>query len=91
MLSVDLPCLEGQLRRLIVSAFYVVSGRVLIKGSFQTSQNEPKRCCSDMGEYRDTGTVDDMRRSGRPKLLLQLMTATYGVLLGGTLKATPPR
>ena len=39
----------------------------LYQGSFQTSQNEPKRCCSDMGRYRDTGTVDDMHRSGRPK------------------------
>ena len=31
------------------------------------SQSEPKQCCSDMGRYGDTGTVDDMRRSGRPK------------------------
>ena len=38
-----------------------------MKESFQTSQNEPKRRCSDMGRCRDTGTVDDMRRSGRPK------------------------
>ena len=45
----------------------VVSGRALIEGSFQTSQNEPKRICSDMWRYRDTGTVDDMRRSGRAK------------------------
>ena len=44
-----------------------MSGRALIKGSFQTSRNEPNRCCSDMGRYRDTGTVYDMRRSGRPK------------------------
>ena len=36
-------------------------------GPKNTSQNEPKRRCSDMGRYRDTGTVDDMRRSGRPK------------------------
>ena len=46
-----------------------MSGRALIKGSFQTSQNEPKRCCPDMGKYRDTGTVDDVRRSGRPKAI----------------------
>ena len=39
----------------------LLSGRALIKGRFQTSQSEPKRCCSDMGRYRDTGTVDDMR------------------------------
>ena len=45
-----------------------MSGRALIKGSFQTYQNDPKRCCSDMGRYRDTGTVNDMRRSGRPKV-----------------------
>ena len=44
-----------------------MSGRVLIEGSFQPSQSEPKRCCSDMGRYRDTRTVDNMRRSGRPK------------------------
>ena len=44
-----------------------MSGRALIKGSNQTSQNEPKRCCSDIGRYRDIGTVDDMSRSGRPK------------------------
>ena len=36
-------------------------------GIFQTSQSEPKRYCSDMKEVRDTGTVYDMRRSGRPK------------------------
>ena len=65
--SVVLPCLEDQLRRFSCPHCYIVSGRVLVKGSFQTSQNEPKRCCSDMGRYRDTGTVDDMRRSGRPK------------------------
>ena len=45
-----------------------MSGRTLIKGSFQTSQNEPKRCCSYMRRYRDTGTVDDMRRLGRQKV-----------------------
>ena len=44
-----------------------MAGRAFIKGSFQTSQNEPKRCFSDMGRYRDAGTVHDMRRSGRPK------------------------
>ena len=64
--SIVLPCLEGQLRRLIESAL-LRCVRVLIKGSFQTSQNEPKRCCSDMRRYRDTGTVEDMRRPGRPK------------------------
>ena len=63
MYSVVLLCLEGQLRLLIVSALLVVSGRA----HHQTSQNEPERCCSDMGRNRDTGTVDDMRRSGRPK------------------------
>ena len=31
------------------------------------SQNEPKRCCSDMGRCREIGTVDDMRRSVRQK------------------------
>ena len=69
VLSVDLPCLEGQFRRLIVSHCYVVSGWALIKGIFQTSQNEPKRCCSDMERYRDTGTVDDKLRSGRLKAI----------------------
>ena len=44
-----------------------MSGRTLIKGSFQISQNDPKRCCSDMRKYRDTGTFGDMGRSGRPK------------------------
>ena len=67
VLSVVLPCLEGQFRRLLVSTLLRVSGRALIKGSFQTSQRELKRCCSDMGRYKDTGTGDDMRRSGLPK------------------------
>ena len=31
------------------------------------SQREPKRCCSGMGRYRDTETVDDMHRSGCQK------------------------
>ena len=44
-----------------------MSGRAFIKGIFQTSQSEPKRYCSDMKEVRDTRTVYDMRRSGRPK------------------------
>ena len=79
VLSVVLPYLECQFRHLVVS-----------REVLQTSQSEPKRCCSDMGRYRDTGTVDDMRRSDRQRLLLQLMTATYRFQLGGTLKATPP-
>ena len=41
------------------------------------SQNEPKRCCSDMGRYRDTGTVDNIRRSGRSKAI----TAVYDCYL----------
>ena len=44
-----------------------MSGRALVKGSFQTPPSEPKLCCSDMGKYRDTETVDGMRRSGHPK------------------------
>ena len=38
------------------------------KGSHQRKfPGVSERCCSDTGRYGDTGTVDDMRRSGRPK------------------------
>ena len=67
MLSVVPPCLEGQFRRLLVSTLLCCVRKSSHKGSFQTSQSERKRCCSGMGTYRDTGTVDDMRHSGRPK------------------------
>ena len=64
VLSVVLPCLESQFRRLLISALL----RCVRKGShqrkFPDSQSEPKPC-SDMGRYRDTRSVDDMRRSGR--------------------------
>ena len=65
--SVVLPCLEGQLRLFSCPHCYVVTGRALIKGCFKRSQNQTKRCCLEMGRYRDTGTIDDMRPSGRPK------------------------
>ena len=55
------------MRLLIVSALLRCVRKGSHQGKFQTSQNEPKRCCSDLGRYRDTGTVDDLRRSGRPK------------------------
>ena len=67
VLSVVLPCLEDQFRCLLVSALLRCAGMALINGSFQKSQREPKGCCLDMGRYRDTGSFDDMRRSGSPK------------------------
>ena len=67
MFSVVLLCLEGQLRRLMVSALLLCVRKGAHQGKFPTSQNELKRCCSDMGRYRDTGTVNDMCRTGHPK------------------------
>ena len=43
-----------------------------------------------MGRYRDTGTVDDMCHSGRPKATTADDDCSYGFQLRGTRKATPP-
>ena len=86
--SVVLLSLEGQFRRLLVSDCHVVSGKALIKGSFQMSQSEPKRCSWYMEEGQELSMTCVARAAQR--LLLQLMTATYGFQLGGTLKSTPP-
>ena len=67
VISVVLSCVEGQLRLLIVSALLLCVRNGSHQVKFPESQNEPKRCSSDLGRYRDTGTVDDMRRLGRPK------------------------
>ena len=69
VLSIVLPFLEGQFRRLFVSELLRCVRQGSHQGNFQMSQTEPKRCCSDMEEVRDTGTVDDMRSSGRPKAI----------------------
>ena len=40
--------------------------------------------------WGDTGTVDDMRRSGRPKATTAVDDLYYGFQLEGTLKTTTP-
>ena len=69
VLSVVLPCLQGQFRRLFVSELLRCVRQGSHQGNFQMSQTEPKRCCSDMEEVRDTGAVDDVRRSGRTEAI----------------------
>ena len=53
----------------------------------RTSQNEQKRCCSDIGRYRDTETVDDMRRSGRPKATTAVDDRYLRNMLNNTFRA----
>ena len=64
--SAVLPCLEGQLRLLIVSALL----RCVRKGSHRGKFPDVSEWTKEMfghGRYRDTGSIDDMRRSGSPK------------------------
>ena len=90
MFSVVLPFLEGQLRLLIVSALLRcqegLSSREVSR-LLRMNQSDVVRTWggTEIQELSMTCVAQAVQR-----LLLELMTATYGFQLEGTLKATPP-
>ena len=84
VLSVVLPCL-GQYRSSIASALLLCQEGLSTRDVSRRLGVNQSDVARTWRRYRDTGTVDDMPRSG-----MQWMTATYGFQLGGTLTATPP-
>ena len=91
MLSVVLPCLEGEFRRLLVSALL----HSVRKSSHQGKFPEVSEWTKAMLFIHGGGTeIHELSMTciaqATQKLLLQLMTATYGFQLGWTMKAMPP-
>ena len=91
VLSVVVPCLEGEFRRFFVSALL----RCVRKGSHQGKFPDVSEWTKAMLFGHGGGTeIQELSMTcvaqAAQKLLLQLMTATYGFQLGRTLKATPP-
>ena len=67
MFSVVLPCIEGQLRRLIVSALLLCVWKGSYQGEFPDISKWTKAMLFGHGEVQRYRNFDDMRRSGRPK------------------------
>ena len=91
LLSVVLPCLEGQFRRFLVSALLRCVRKGSHKGKFPYVSEWTKAML--FGHWGGT-EIEELSMlfvtQAAQRLLLQLMTASYGFQLGGTLKVTAP-
>ena len=91
MLSIVLPCLDGQFRHLLVSALLHCVRKGSNQGKFPDVSEWTKATLFAHGRGTE---IQELSMTCVPqaaqRLLLQLMTATYGFQLGVTLKAMPP-
>ena len=90
VLSVVSPWLEGQFRRLLVSALLRCVWKGSHRGKFPDVSEWTEATLVGHGEVQILRTVMTCTAQAAQRLKLQLMTVTYGFLLGGTLKATSP-
>ena len=90
VLAVVLSCVEREFRRLLVSALLGCVRKGSHQWKFSRRLSEPKRFVRTWRRYTDTGTVDGMRRSGRPKATTAFDDRYLRCQFGETMKATPP-
>ena len=88
--SVVLPCLEGQFWRMLVFALLRCVRKGSHQGKFPDFSEWTKAMLFGHRGVTEIQELSTFVAQAAQRILLQLMTATYGFQLGGTLKATPP-